>query len=661
MNEYVLGIDTGGTYTDGVLIQRETRKIIKTAKTLTTKPDLSLGILAALNDLLPQDPADIKLVVISTTLATNAIAEGKGQPVALFLLGYDPELIRGFSLESRFATSSYHYFQGGHDLYANEQSPLDKEGIRQTVQEIQDKVEAFAVSGYFSPFNASHEEQAFQIITDLVDQPVVLGHELSMRLDSVQRATTASLNASLLSHLQRFIQAMEESLRERDISAPLMVVRGDGALVGGESARNRPIETVHSGPAASAIGGRFLAEIDKALVIDIGGTTTDIALIDGGQVQVREEGTTVGEYRTAVRAARIHSLGLGGDSFIRLNVEDHLEIGPSRVKPLSSLAGEHPQVLQHLRKLAADKHKKPNPRDIEFWYLIRQPPRTVSDPRARQVIELLQNGPLSVPRVLEKLEVFHPLQSGATSLIREEVIGVAGLTPTDLFHVRGDFTPWNQEAARLGTQLLAVHLQVEEDVFIARVLDQMVSRIARETITYLTGQTLEPAPYYTRPDDLGLWLFEENAKGEDPYLGCEISLKMPLVGIGAPANLFLPQVAELLHTDYISPPYYQVANAVGAAVGSLIVIQEAWVIPQSRNLRTVGYYVQSGNSRERFRTLQEALEYAERTTRETALQQARQMGIQDPVIKVDQLPDGAESFRVRAVAAGTPAPGIAPM
>ena len=157
MPEYILGIDTGGTYTDGVLIQRGTREIIHSTKTLTTKPDLAKGILAALDDLLPEDPSQIKLVVISTTLATNAIAEGKGRPVGLFLLGYDPELIQGFSLDSRFAASSYHYFQGGHDLYANEQAPLDIEGIRATAQLIRDDVEAIAVSGYFSPYNASHE------------------------------------------------------------------------------------------------------------------------------------------------------------------------------------------------------------------------------------------------------------------------------------------------------------------------------------------------------------------------------------------------------------------------------------------------------------------------------------------------------------------------
>jgi N-methylhydantoinase A/oxoprolinase/acetone carboxylase beta subunit len=267
---------------------------------------------------------------------------------------------------------------------------------------------------------------------------------------------------------------------------------------------------------------------------------------------------------------------------------------------------------------------------------------------------MLQKGPENLPRLLKKLDIFHPLQSGATSLIREEIIGVAGLTPTDLFHVRGDFAPWNQEAAEIGTLLLATHLGISPDEFIERVIDQMVSRIARESITYLTGQTLEPAGYYAHPDDLGLWLFNENVAGKDPYLGCEISLKMPLVGIGAPASLLLPQVAEMLHTEYISPPHFEVANAVGAAVGNVIAYQEAWVIPQSRNLRTVGYYVQSGANRQRFRTLQEALTYAETTTREMALAQAKKVGLQAPQIKMERLPDGAESYRVRAVVTGHP-------
>jgi len=651
---YVLGIDTGGTYTDGVLLDQENRSVARTAKSLTTKQDLSIGILQVLEELLPEDPGRVKLVVISTTLATNAIAEGKGRPVGLFLLGYDQDLVDQFKFESRFATSSYHYFQGGHDLYANEQAPLDEEGIVQTARKLEGEVDALAVSGYFSPFNASHEERAFQLIREHTDLPVVLGHELSTQLDSIQRATTATLNASLLSILQDFIQAMRDALQERDIQAPLMVVRGDGALVTAEIARGRPVETVHSGPAASALGGRFLANQDKALVIDIGGTTTDIALIDRGQVRIREEGTTVGKYHTAVRAAHIHSIGLGGDSLIHFDLEDQLQIGPQRVQPLSYLADIHPGVLKDLRRLAAARHTPFNPQDIEFWYLLREPSRRVTDSRAAQVLEMLREGPRALPSILEELDLFHPLQFGGSALLREEVIGRSSLTPTDLLHLNGTFTPWNREAADLAAGLCAGYARLEADQFIEEVFRFMVTRIARETVSYLTGQTLEAAPYYVQPDDLGLWLFEENCTGADPYLGCTLSLKMPLIGIGAPAEVFLPRVAELLHTEYISPPHYQVANAVGAAAGSVIATQEAWVLPQSRNLRTVGYYVQSGADRKRFRTLQEALEFARTVTREQALEKAEAIGIREPEVRVEQLPDGAESYRIRAQAVGRP-------
>jgi N-methylhydantoinase A/oxoprolinase/acetone carboxylase beta subunit len=128
----------------------------------------------------------------------------------------------------------------------------------------------------------------------------VLGHQLSTKLGSVERATTAALNASLLAVLQDFIIAVRRAMERRQIEAPLMVVRGDGTLMSDEFAARTPVETIHSGPAASAIGGYFLSELDDALVVDVGGTTTDIALIKNGQVTVSEEGATVGQYKTAV-------------------------------------------------------------------------------------------------------------------------------------------------------------------------------------------------------------------------------------------------------------------------------------------------------------------------------------------------------------------------
>ncbi|MEA2008536.1 MAG: hydantoinase/oxoprolinase family protein, partial [Chloroflexota bacterium] len=439
MPDLVLGIDTGGTYTDGVILEQNTRKILKTAKTLTTKPNLANGILATLDTLLPDNLQDIKLVAISTTLATNAIAEGNRRPVGLFLIGYDQGLIEKFNLGSEFATSHFHYVQGGHNLYGHPQAPLDLDFLIEKATTLKDQVEAFAISGYFSPFNSNHEERAFQAITKATNRPVVLGHELASKLNSIERATTATLNASLLSPLRSFINAMEQSLRERGVNAPLMVVRGDGALVSGELAKDRPVETVHSGPAASAIGGRFLSQTDHAVVVDIGGTTTDIAILENGQVTIREEGTSVGKYNTAVRAAHIHSLGLGGDSRITLSVEDQIIIGPERVTPISYLAHSNAAVAKDLKKLSVHRQKPFSLQNLEYWYLLREPSPAMRNSRTRDVLNLLEKGPMAIPDILEKLDVFHPVQFEGVALLREEIIGRSGLTPTDLLHVTGEF------------------------------------------------------------------------------------------------------------------------------------------------------------------------------------------------------------------------------
>jgi N-methylhydantoinase A/oxoprolinase/acetone carboxylase beta subunit/drug/metabolite transporter (DMT)-like permease len=650
----LLGIDTGGTYTDGVLLDESTRQVVATTKILTTKHDLSICILQALDDLLPEDPGQVGLVSISTTLATNAIAEGKGRPVALFLLGYDPELVKQFHLEGHFATSSFHYFQGGHNLHGEEQNPLDLDVLLAKADALKQDVDAFAISGYFSPFNASHEERAFQAITDSTGLPVVLGHQLSRKLNSIQRATTASLNASLLSILQDFIQAMRESLRERKITAPLMIVRGDGALMEGAVGAQRPVETVHSGPAASAIGGRFLVQRDPALVIDIGGTTTDIAVIDQGGVAVSEEGTSVGSYRTAVRAARVRSLGLGGDSFIGFDLEDHLTVGPVRVTPISYLAHSNPRVAQDLKRLPHRQYKKLSVDNLEYWFLQREPRRPIQNERAREVLDMLRPGPMALPDILERMGLYHPLQFSGQTLISQEIIGRAAFTPTDLLHVNGAYAPWDVDAAETAAWLMSRISGMTVNELVDEVMRIIAERITAEVVSFLSTKTLERTPEYIHPDDLGLWLFEENLYQKHPYLGSQINLKIPIIGIGAPAKIFLPRVAAMLHTDLVIPDHFQVANAVGAVAGSVMTYEEAWIIPKSHGMYIAGYYVQSEGERVQFSKLEAALEHARTITGERALKRARLSGAVNPHLEIDQLPDGVESYRIRARAVGNP-------
>ncbi|HAZ64896.1 MAG TPA: hydantoinase, partial [Armatimonadetes bacterium] len=138
------------------------------------------------------------------------------------------------------------------------------------------------------------------------------------RLDFVRRAHTAALNARLMPIIGRLFDAATEVLASVGVQAPLYIVRGDGSLLAVDAARQRPIETILSGPAASVVGARYLTGLDDLAVIDIGGTTTDVALVEGGQTAVGDEGAVVGSWRTSVTAAEIMTSGLGGDSVVAL-------------------------------------------------------------------------------------------------------------------------------------------------------------------------------------------------------------------------------------------------------------------------------------------------------------------------------------------------------
>lgn len=650
---FVLGVDTGGTYTDGVLLEYKSRQVLKSTKTLTTKHDLKVGILNALDALLPERRTAIKLVSISTTLATNAIAEGKGRPVALFLLGYDPDLVKHFRFEGSFATPRFYYFQGGHTLTGEPQAPLAIDQILKTAHALKNEVEAFSISGYFSPFNISHEERAAEKISHEIGLPVVVGHQLSSKLNSIQRATTAALNASLLAILKEFITSIESALSARGVQAPLMVVHSDGSLMETSQVKSRPVETVHSGPAASAMGARVLAQVEKALVIDIGGTTTDIALLDKGRLKINESGTKVGKYRTAVRAADIRSIGLGGDSFLNLDAENNLKIGPQRVVPIAYLAAQFPSVWESLKALTQRVFiQRPSIDHFEFWFLQRNPTRSIDNHRSLQLLRMLEDGPLPLPVILKRLELLHPMQLDSHSLIREEIVGRAALTPTDLFHLSGEFSPWNIEAARIAAEKFALLMQISLPELIERVKDQIAEIIVEEIVSFISGQEVNRLPNYVPVRNLGAWLFEENLYRKNPYLTSTIALNMPLVGIGAPAGILLPRVAKLLHTDLLLPDHFEVANAIGAAAGDIVVHKEAWVYPKLRNRYPVGFVVQWEQERKTFGKVQEALAYAQEQLSQAALDQAILAGADLVKIEAEDLPDGAESYRVRVSAYG---------
>lgn len=648
---YYLGIDTGGTYTDGVLFDPHLQQVVKSVKVLTTHHDLRFCIAEVLDQILAETPVNISMVSLSTTLATNAIAEGKRKPVALLLLGYDEELVHNFNFQEQFGTPDYFFVSGRHDLNGVEQEGLDEAEVARIVKEVQGQVEAVAVSSYSGPMNAEHEEQASAIAAQLSDLPIVQAHHLSNELDSIRRATTASLNASLLTNAQDFLKAVQEMVTNKGIMAPVMIVRGDGSLVKADFARQRPVEIIHSGPATSTIGGQFLAKAEAGLVVDMGGTTTDLALIDQGKIKVMDKAATVGPYRTCVRTIKTHSFGLGGDSLLRFDRWQRLAIGPERVIPLSQLCAQYPGLKQELSAWLFQKGAIFYSDVLEFWLLRREPAQLPKDRRTRSVIEILRDGPQLMQKVLKKAGAVSPVQVSAKELVHQEIIDRASLTPTDLLHVTGEFSAWDGEVAQMATQAAAKLWNETELDFAQRVKRAITIKMVEEIIEFISEKNLTEPVFGLLNTSLDRWLFEENLSPRHPYLGCNINLKVPLIGIGAPAKAFIPSVAEALGTTILLPEHYEVANAVGTVVGNVMVAQDGEIFPRMVGAMASGYYARVSNTQKWFQRFEEALQYARQTLEQQVSAEAHAAGTAKPVVqcKVQEIWEGVAALHAWAI------------
>ena len=589
-----LGIDTGGTNTDAVLLDQASGQILAEAKAPTTHHDLVKGVGAAIDALAGQEGAPdlgrVSLVGLSTTLATNAMVEGRGAPVCLILIGYDSELIASRGFQRNLAADRVVYVDGGHDLKGQEAAPLDRDGLCRAALSQADQVEAFAVSAYFSVRNPAHELEAKAIIGELTEKPVTCGHELTARLNCIRRAATVAVNAQLTPLLKELIATVHQVLTDRGVGGELMVVKGDGSLIRADLAAKRPVETILSGPAASLVGAWHLARdgepegMDSLWVVDMGGTTTDVAGISAGRPVLNSEGATVGGLRTMVEALDVRSAGVGGDSQVRLDEGGRLLIGPGRILPLCRLAAAHPQVAAELER---QQRRRP-PSDLAARFLKAQGgPEAATDEAGRLLLERLAEGPVSEAVLKKELGRAAPFRSLVRRLAGGGLIQEAGFTPTDALHALGRMALWEEGAARLGAAVLSGRQdRPSRDRFCAEVVEAVSSRVAGELVTKALEEKGIGDDWKDQP--AAAWLLNQALGPEKGQaLDCRLRLGRPLVAIGAPVGAYLPAAAERLDTRLIIPDHARVANAVGAVAGAVVCRRQVSIHPvgQSNSLR----------------------------------------------------------------------------
>jgi N-methylhydantoinase A/oxoprolinase/acetone carboxylase beta subunit len=656
-----LGLDTGGTYTDAVLFC-PARGVVASAKALTTRHDLSLGISEAAGKVLDAakaDPRDIALVAMSTTLATNALVEGQGGRVALIAIGFHERDLKRDGLAEALGKDPLILCSGGHDAHGNA-APLDLSALETALPELAHVVSGIAVTSMFAVRNPAHEIAARDLIQSKCDLPVTVSHELSSKLGGPRRALTTLLNARLVGMIGRLIEATKSFLETNGIEAPLMLVRGDGALVSAAFAARRPIETILSGPAASLVGAGYLSGLKDAIVSDIGGTTTDVALLMDGHPRLDPDGATVGGFRTMVEAVAMRTHGLGGDSEVTLaegGLEARLELGPRRLLPLALAARLHKeQVLAALERQL--KQDNPNRLDGRFAHRTGLSARFaagLSEGEAALYAKLS-----AIPQPLDRVLVSASQSAALARLVARGLVLVSGFTPTDAQHVLERQSNGNKEAAQKGAELFSRKRDGRGRAIAASGVDiseRVITQLERRSAE-LVLETAFAESGLEGPETVAHAAIQSALDGNHGVAQLNVSLDRPVIGLGASAGLIYPAVGALLSTHAIIPEHAGVANAVGAVVGEVRVTVSASIEAPSEDR----FRVTAGEAVQDFFLESEAIAFAQSAAEKLALDKAEEAGAEDAHVDVslsvnEAFIEGLRKFidaRVTAIATGRP-------
>jgi N-methylhydantoinase A/oxoprolinase/acetone carboxylase beta subunit len=665
---YSLGIDTGGTFTDAVLLDA-TRRVVAAAKSLTTPFDLAVGIGGALDQLPQSMLAAVELVSLSTTLTTNSVVEGKGAPVCVLLAGYDATQIKSSGLVELLGMDAIVSLPGGHDAGGFALVPIDVALTREAIVRQAPRVSAFAISASFGVRNPEHELQMRALVEELCDKPVTCGHELASSLGAPRRALTVALNARMVSHVKALIESVRRTLALHNIDAPLMMVQGDGSLVNVTRALRRPVGTVLSGPAASVLGACALSGHADAIVADMGGTTTDIAVVRGGQPELSFDGAMIGQWRPMVEAVKVYAIGLGGDSEVRFGGGEGLVIGPRRVVPLSLLAHQHPWVLAVLeRRQVEPSHAS----QIRFAQRLQGDAAMLSRllPDETMAWERLAKGPVDLERAnMEDRD----LAKAIARLERKGLAIYSGFTPSDAAHVLGLSSHWNTEAAVFGARIWARQMRhlyglgtwIQGDAVAPsrQIVDKVIATISQKLIEAGLNDAgqMNEANAGKVASLLATMAMQGGVREAGPasVFSLRFAPQLPLVAVGAPAASYYPDVARGLGMALELPRFAEVANAVGAVLGR---VSQRVHLTVTQPVRGVFRVFTSGGPRD-FERLAPAIALAQQLASIAAMAQALEAGAAHAEVVLSQNDnqvnndiDGSMFFeaRVTATASGPP-------
>lgn len=622
-----IGIDTGGTYTDAVIYDFEKKQVLAKGKSLTTKGNLEIGIINAMDSLPDELLRKASILSLSTTLATNSCVENKGGRAKLILLGSSRKVLEWIDAKTRYGlknedvlcidTDSIHEGTVG-------ENPDWYRMIEEQSEWLSD-AQALAVAEVSAMRNgAVFEKYTKEKLAEKYPVPFVISSELALGLNVMERGATALLNARLLPIIEEFLKAVRSALAKRNLDITEMIVRSDGSLMSEKIASTYPVQTILSGPASSVIGARNLASSEDCLIIDMGGTTTDISIVHKG-VPATSDRISIGGYKTQIKGVYIDTFGLGGDSRITVK-NNQIVLNPRRVQPLCVAAAEYPEIIPQLQKLVDSRRTHTMPLH-EILYLVRQPKNLEAyTAHEKEILAKLQDHPIMLGS--DELDIYN---LKTERLETEGIVMRCGLTPTDIMHIKGDFKKFDETASVLGAKYLMLNLSDYKDRNLGEFCDEIYDRVSKkiyENILKILFSNKYPRLFANGMEQQVRELISQSwyEKENQEFFGLNFRTSVTLIGIGAPTYIFLPRVAEALGTNYIIPPHAEVANAVGAITADVSAQRELRISPNYTDEDREDYTLYAPEGQIQFKTLEEAVECARETVEILAVQDAKRRG-----------------------------------
>ncbi|SJZ97272.1 hydantoinase/oxoprolinase family protein [Selenihalanaerobacter shriftii] len=466
-----LGIDIGGTHTDGVLLN-DNNEIIKSIKLTTQHQELTNTILTGCQTLTSNLKAkELDRIVLSTTLATNVIAEQNYQPAGLLLIpgpGINPKL-HNYAQHVEVVTGSI-------DHRGSEVQDINKKEVQKTLAKfIKIGIDRVGVCGKFSTRNPKHELEIKNLIKkEFTEIEVIsLSHQLTGRLNYPRRIATTYLNCLVQQTQTEFTTAIQDGLKELNIKSPVYILKADGGTMPLIKSNNLPVESINSGPAASIMGILALTDTyETTLGIDIGGTTTDISLFIDKEPLFKPKGIKINKYKTSIRGLYNKSVDCGGDSLIQIK-NGKLKIGPKRQGPAAAFGGNNPTPTDAL--VILNLTQKGN----------KEAAKTSLQPLAKELN-------LSIPELANKIikkfcqEIKAKIDNILTELNNQPVYTInklldnTNIQPTKLVGIGG---PAKALTPRLASELNMDYI-TPDNANIANAIGAALSRVTQECTLY---------------------------------------------------------------------------------------------------------------------------------------------------------------------------------